>query len=285
MPAEVVMTSTGGVSVSEAIVWSGALLGMNSQEPGPPDSFTIDFVDWPFKEENPSWRRHKKVVREKQPHLAVAPDVEKGRSLSHVIDLADELAQYAEHVIVAPKEAHPSEVPDRFRVGLPFAANWGSGGIELGGSDDSAHSIRDFQNVGPVHVLGGAPHDQLAIPSYGVNVASVDTSLPLLYARRGRVWFSEGQVEWPGRSVYERLEASLRNIRRAWGHSAEPTLELTQVMKELLEADSKEERERIIDYSLTGARGAPPPFPPELSMEPHVEKFFSKNKYSLPDRI
>lgn len=253
--ADVVMTTQGGAGVARAVRETGrALLGIPSHK-NVPSGYTVDFVDWPFEESAPSWNTHKAVVRRNRPRYAVAPDVERGRSLERVIDLADELRQYADCVIVVPKEVAPAQIPDRFRVGLPFQPNFGTGGVEIGQQTLGAatgNTVRDFAgpDVGGVHVLGGAPHDQLRIPDFDVDVRSVDTSLPLLYGRFGDVWFQEGRVEMDDLSLYERIEATLRNMLIAWGHSGvEPTLTLQeaieQALEDLAEMDEFEIRRRM----------------------------------------
>lgn len=254
------MTTQGGADVARAVRETGrALLGIPSHK-NVPSGYTVDFVDWPFEESAPSWNTHKAVVRRNRPRYAVAPDVERGRSLEQVIDLADDLRQYADCVIVVPKEVAPAQIPDRFRVGLPFQPNFGSGGVQIGQQElgaSTGNSVRDFAgpDVGGVHVLGGAPHDQLRIPDFGVDVRSVDTSLPLLYGRYGDVWFEEGRVEMDDLTLYERIEGTLRNMLIAWGHSGvQPTLTLEEAIEAKLE-ELRELSEEEIRYR--GVRGRP----------------------------
>lgn len=264
---DVVMTTQGGAEITRAIVNSGALLGMASSQSRLRD-YGLDFVDWPFSESNPSWRDHIAMVRRHEPRYAVAPDVQEGRSLDWVLEKADALAQYADCVIVVPKDVHPRAIPDRFRVGLPFQKGLGPGGVSIDDDADGqttlggrSNSIYDFasRRVGDVHVLGGAPHDQLRIPSLGIDVRSVDTSLPLVYSQFGDVWTRAGRIEF-GRDVdyYKRVTLSLKNVLRAWGHdvSYDPWAEtVIEKAEELASMSDAEKRRRL------RGRGPPPVSP------------------------
>lgn len=280
--ADVIMTTQGGTAVARAVRATGeALLGIPSNK-NVPQGFTVDFVDWPFAEAAPSWTTHKAVVRRNTPRYAVAPDIQEGRSLERVIDMADELLEFAECVIVVPKEVHPREIPNRFRVGLPFQPEFGPGGVEVGQQQLGAftgNTIRDFAEpgVGDVHVLGGSPHDQLEVPEFGVDVRSVDTSLPLTYARFGDVWWPEGRVnvEVGDLDFRDRIEASLRNMLVAWGHPnvAQPMTfreAVAEKLEELRGLSGREARRRMArGPPLTEPRGTsgpirePPGFVPE----------------------
>ena len=257
---DVIHTVPGGEAAAQAVVDAGAILGFESSDRGPPKRLPVGFVDYPFTAEGDPFPQHFAAVREREPKYAVAPDVEPPRTLDDVLRRADRLADFCETVIVPVKRAggiDPAEIPSPYRVGLPFAPNFGSGGLELGdpGIDMYAGAAEG------VHVLGGPPSDQLQLRSR-VDVRSVDTSLPLLYARNGRIWFPEGQVQTGGYfgGLYARLEASLRNLLRAWGHDVDPTAEIPQGYRDFLEARPypTDERDVVARYGLSGARGAPP---------------------------
>lgn len=260
MTVDVIHTVPGGEAAARAVLEAGAVLGFESSDNGPPAHLPAGFVDYPFTASGDPFPAHFAAVREREPQYAVAPDIEPPRSFDDVIRRADRLADFCETVIIPVKQAgdvQPREIPARFRVGLPFAPNFGSGGLSPG---DPA--LREYAAApGGIHVLGGAPSDQLGLRSR-VDVRSVDTSLPLLYARKGRIWFEGGQVETGGffGGLYAILEASLRNIRRAWGADVEPTAELPPGYQEFIAARPypAEDRDRIVQYGASGARGAPP---------------------------
>lgn len=259
MTVDVIHTIPGGEAAARAVHDAGAMVGFESTDSGPPRDIPIGFIDYPFTAPGDPFPQHFAAVRDREPTYAVAPDVEPPRSLVDVLRRADRLADYCETVIIPVKQAgdtYPVDIPPRFRVGLPFAPNFGSGGLSLG--DPEIEQYADAP--GGVHILGGSPSDQLKLRSR-VDVRSLDTSLPLRYARNGRIWFEEGQVETGGYfgGLYARLEASMRNIRRAWGADVEATAELPEPYREFLRASPypSEDRDTIARYTLSGARGAP----------------------------
>jgi len=190
---------------TEAIVESDAKLGVAADNDWI-EGYTPTFVDYPFTNPDVTYDEHLEVVRAVEPELTVAPDIEKGRAVDDVLRQADELAEYADNVIVVPKDCHPSVVPSRFRVGMPVA-DFGSG---------APWTVWDYRGVGGIHILGGSPNSQLAIGRH-LPVASVDTAVLGKRARFGA---------WDGKSVdtpddawgyKERLRWSLDNYAACWG--------------------------------------------------------------------
>lgn len=130
--------------------------------------------------------------------------MEKGRTLSDAVSVGDELLRYARNVVIVPKDCHPSDVPDRFRVGLT-AADFGS---------NAPWTTWDYQDCGPVHILGGGAARQLKIGQH-VPVASVDTSAMNLLCRFG--YWDGGTCDAPDSWDYRRrLKESLDNYWAAW---------------------------------------------------------------------
>jgi len=203
---DVYMTVNNGEETAEAIRRSDAFVGFEAGNGWPLDD-RADFVDFPFTDPNAGFEEHLEVVKEHEPQLTTAPDVEKGRTLSEVVDMADELAEYADNVIVVPKDCHPSDVPDRHRVGLTVGsfgsmAPWG---------------LWQYRDAGPVHILGGTPNQQLAVGRHGVDVASMD-SFTLGQRCQFGMW-DDGAVDAPDEmDYYDRLEASLNNYVRTWNN-------------------------------------------------------------------
>lgn len=228
MPIDVIVTVIGSEANARAIRRGGGLVGMRSSAtpPGGP----VAFVDWPYQLADPSVEEHVTVVREQRPRYAVAPDVEGDWTLPDVVDVADELAAYAETVIVVPKAAAPGRVPDRFRLGVPFRQ-----GFE---TPIGANAFPAYRGHGPVHVLGGNPNEQLRLrEEFGFDVGSVDTPLILAWADFGRVFVAAGgggveaetlgiEPRDPssaahrtldlGGSRADRVEFSVRNLVQAW---------------------------------------------------------------------
>jgi hypothetical protein len=168
------------------------------------DGYDPVFVDFPFVDPEADFDDHLQRVRDIEPRVAVAPDIEKGRTLSEVVEKADILLEYSDSVIVVPKSVPPSEVPRRFRVGVPLA-DYGSG---------APWSIWRYRDCGPVHLLGGGPARQLEVGRH-VKVASVDTATLGKTCRFG-YWDGSSQDapdEWDYR---RRLRESLDNYAAVW---------------------------------------------------------------------
>ncbi len=205
---DVYMTVNNGEETARAIRRSDAYVGFEAGN-GWPLEETADFVDWPFTDPDAGFDEHLEVVREHEPKLTTAPDVENGRTLEDVVELADELANYADDVIIVPKDCHPTEIPDRHRVGLT-AGTFGS---------MAPWGVFEYRDVGPVHILGGTPNQQLAIGRHGVDVASVD-SFTLGQRCQFGMW-DDGAVDAPDDlDYYDRLEESLNNYASTWNEMA-----------------------------------------------------------------
>lgn len=230
---DVIVTTEGGRETARAVRRGGGLVGLASNHTPPPD-VPIDFVDWPFATDDPSVDRHIEVVREQQPKYAVAPDVDADWPLEDALEVADELSRNAQTVIVIPKLVHPSEIPRRFRVGMPFRDNFET---PLG-----VNTFAEFSSAASVHLLGGNPTDHFAVADrFGLDVGSIDSPTPLAWADFGRVWLARRRgadevdeltiedIEEEGafvaglptleeleRSRFRRIEFTIRNLIQAW---------------------------------------------------------------------
>lgn len=199
----VYMTVNNGTETAKAINRSAAKAGVEAMNGWPIDEPPA-FVDFPFTDPDAGFEEHAEKVREYEPEITVAPDVEKGRSLPDVVDMADQLAEHADTVIIVPKDCHPSEVPDRHRVGLTVGT-FGS---------MAPWSVWEYRDAGPVHILGGTPNQQLAVRGL-VEVASMDSFT--LGQRAGFGMWDGGAVDAPdGWDYYDRLTASLDNYAVHW---------------------------------------------------------------------
>jgi hypothetical protein len=164
-------------------------------------------IDFPFSTDEAGVEELLAAVREHEPQLAVAPDVEHDWSLPDVVAVADDLREYAETVVIVPKDCHPTDIPDRFRVGLT-AGSFGS---------MAPWGVWEYRDVGPVHVLGGSPSEQLAVGQH-VQVASLDSFTIGQRAQFG-MW-DDGAKDAPDEmDYYDRLIASLNNYVTEWCQS------------------------------------------------------------------
>lgn len=186
-----------------AIAQSRARLGAESSKDWL-EGYVPQFIDFPFTDPDATFADHLTVVKATCPTLTVAPDIEKGRTLAEVVDMADRLLEYSQSVIVVPKSVHPSAVPDRFRVGVPLA-DFGTG---------APWAAWDYQDCGPVHLLGGGPARQLTTGA-SLPVASVDTAT---LGKTSRFGYWDGTTEdAPDEWDYKRrLLESLNNYADAW---------------------------------------------------------------------
>lgn len=203
--ATVYMTTQGSEDVTRAARESDAHLGIESTWRAADDD-PVAFIDYPFTDESATFEDHLAVVAEHEPALTVAPDVEAGRRLDDVVDQADRLDEHADAVVVVPKDVHPSEVPDRFRVGVPLA-NFGSG---------AKWAAWDYVGCGPVHLLGGSPNRQLALGAH-LPVSSVDTATLGQRCRFG-TWERYRCVDDPPEDwdYRQRLRHALNEYAAAW---------------------------------------------------------------------
>lgn len=241
-------TATKGGKTATAISAAGVGLGYESGEVAPDGD--VQFVDYPFTKPSVGYDQHLAAVKQHRPELTVAPDIEDGRTLSTVVEQADELAQYADTVIVVPKSVEPSEVPDRFRVGLPLA-DYGS---------DSPWEIADFIGVGDVHVLGGPPDAQRHVVRSYVDVASVDGASVIRAANFYSVWrWPDGWTEAPESDYYERVTASLKNLKAALNGEEASTLPTD------LPLSASTETPTVAEPAVSDSRGPPPCQSPNCS--------------------
>lgn len=221
MAVDVIVTTDGGQETARAVRSGGGLVGTRSSSSVTGDQH-ISFVDWPFQDPDPSVEQHVRFVRDHRPRYAVAPDISGSWGLGDVVDVAMDLEEHADTVIVVPKAVAPSRVPSRYRLGVPFRD-----GLE---TDIGGRSFPEYRGHGAVHILGGNPNEQLRLrDQFGFDVGSVDTPLPLAWADFGRVFMGAGgggvevrdlEVQPWGLhlelSRHDRIEFSVMNLVSAW---------------------------------------------------------------------
>jgi hypothetical protein len=199
MAIDVVMTISGRGDTADAIRNSAAHIGIESGKTWPFDASPY-FVDYPFTDPDATFADHLDTVERLEPTLAVAPDVERGRETESVIRQADELLTHADDVIVVPKDCHPTDIPDRFRVGLTVGtfgsmAPWG---------------VFQYRDCDSIHVLGGTPTQQLTVVKQGLNVDSMDSYTLGVRAQFG-MWDGKAIDAPDGWDYAKRLQESLNN--------------------------------------------------------------------------
>ena len=203
MGIEVIMTIAGSGDTANAIRESDAHIGIESSKTW---SFETSphFVDFPFTDADATFQDHLDAVKTLSPNLTVAPDIESGRDVSEVTEQADRLLQHADDVILVPKDCHPREIPNRFRVGLTIGsfgsmAPWG---------------IWEYRECESIHLLGGTPTQQLSVIDHGLNIDSMDSYTLGVRAKYG-MWDGKA-VDAPDGWDYERrLRESLNNYNAA----------------------------------------------------------------------
>lgn len=199
---DLIMTISNRGDTAQAIMQSQTKIGIASDKEWRYD-FPPYFLDFPFTNPDANFHSHIKAVKKLKPNLTVAPDIEKGRKLDDVIRMGNRLLELTDDVILVPKSCHPSNIPDRFRVGLALN-NFGSG---------SPYGVWDYKKCKSVHILGGTPNQQLSVISTLDNVDSVDSYTLGMRSKYG-MW-DDGAVDAPDRMDYkQRLKSSLRNYHR-----------------------------------------------------------------------
>jgi hypothetical protein len=208
---DVIFTANGSKKASEVVYRTGALVGMESLNIRPPEHIPVEFVDWPFSKLTDQadigevFDAHLKVVRSERPKYAVAPDIDERVPMTLALELAEELQQYAETVIVVPKTVLPTDVPSGFRIGMPCQERYGP----------TPWQWTQYRPCEEVHLLGGSPVKHHEILKYAVPVESIDTSVPVKSAKWGDFWNGRQWENSPLKEsfVYECLKQSYRNMR------------------------------------------------------------------------
>jgi len=164
------------------------------------------------------FRRHLSAARSTRPILTVARDVESKELLPEVLDQAWALAEYAERVIVVPKDPQLKDdmnelIPPHFVLGYSVPSAYGRTRL------CPSRFTRD------VHLLGGRPDVQRRLGAV-MSVFSFDCNRFTLDAAFGD--YFDGYTFRPHPTGgYERcIEDSLRNINAVWSgyspHAKEP---------------------------------------------------------------
>lgn len=155
------------------------------------------------------YNKHLSAAKKCLPELTVAQDVEDIRKLPEILDQAEELLEYADRVVIVPKDTRlaqglPERIPVKFILGYSVQTKYGGTSIPV-----EAFGDRE------VHLLGGRPDHQRKLGNQ-LNVISLDTNRFTLDAAFGD--YFDGEIFRPHPyGGYERcLEDSLRNMNALW---------------------------------------------------------------------
>ena len=271
------VTNNGGEGVAWAVTKAGGEVGFETAKTRPPAEYSVEFCDFPFTDESATYEDHLETVRREQPKVAVAPDLDESRSPAEVYRKADELGQWASVVIVVPKSVHPSEVPDRYRVGVPLA-NFGEDESDTEESgrfwecddrysgDTLKWSWTDFGECNDLHLLGGSPSIQREFSKYVGGVSSVDGASVIKGASVGNVWGPTPRRDWHPtgkyqKSYYARIRMSVSNIIKSWeadraGYEPDYEIPVDGKRYSCQIEDAQEQVQTEQSYRVHGARGA-----------------------------
>ncbi|MFQ5817446.1 MAG: DUF6610 family protein [Terriglobia bacterium] len=167
----------------------------------------IGLIDIAWKDYD--FARHLAAVKLTRPLLTVAKDIQKAAELPCVLDHANELSQFAQYIIIVPKDARLAEelderIPRRFLLGYSVPTRYGGTCLPL-----------DSFKGRPVHLLGGRPDVQLQLAKE-LKVFSVDINRFTLDASFGDYFDGEIFRPHPKGGYIRCITDSIRNIRRCW---------------------------------------------------------------------
>lgn len=161
-------------------------------------------IDW----KNYNFKLHLAAAKASRPMLTVARDIEDIREIDRTLDEALELLQFADDVIVVPKDRKLTEVVDelipmKFILGYSVPTRYGATSLP----------IDSFRR--PVHLLGGRPDIQRRLGEM-LPVISIDCNRFTLDAAFGD--YFDGTIFRPHpEGGYEKcIEDSVLNINKIW---------------------------------------------------------------------
>jgi hypothetical protein len=161
-------------------------------------------IDWSRYD----FRRHLEAVTITRPVMTVARDVEDKRDLRRIIDQAYRLLEFAEYVVVVPKDPLlegrlSSSIPNVFLLGFSVPTRYGG------------TTISPSAFTRPVHLLGGRPDVQRRLAE-SMPVFSIDANRFTLDAAFGDYFDGETFRPHPQGGYRRCLVDSVRNIGALW---------------------------------------------------------------------
>lgn len=152
--------------------------------------------------------RHLDATANTRPLITVARDVERYRDLDAILKEAEKLGQYAQLVVIVPKDPKLTRclerlIPGHYLLGYSVPTRYGS------------TPIPPDKFTRPVHLLGGRPDTQRKLAST-MPVVSFDCNRFTLDARFGD-YFDGDKFRPHPRGGYKRcLRDSIKSIDRLW---------------------------------------------------------------------
>ena len=161
-------------------------------------------IDWT----NYDFHRHLEAAKLTRPFLTVARDIEDSRHLRKILDQAEQLTEYASHVVIVPKDSklrRPIEdvIPSKFVLGYSVPSKYGTTSV----------STSEFRR--PVHLLGGRPDVQRVLAE-SLSVMSLDCNRFTLDASFGDYFDGKKFVPHPVGGYERCIEDSIININSMW---------------------------------------------------------------------
>lgn len=164
---------------------SGFLYGVSSSRIPCKSNHKIDFVDNDYK--NYNHEKHKRFVESAKPKYATVVDLFtpeqslelgiKHYELDSVLKMAEELKNYAEHIIVIPKYDCIDDIPDEYILGYSVPTSYGKTTVPV---ERFAHR--------KVHLLGGSPKRQYLLwAMLPDSVVSIDSNYLRVVSKYSRI--------------------------------------------------------------------------------------------------
>lgn len=225
MPPELVYCASGNRRFAEIAIGAGFRYGARLPHKV---YFPVWFADQDWKK--PDRAAYMAALAKHRPHMATVLDWEREEQLPEVLSWAEEVAQYAEYVLIVPKVVSGvTRIPRRIGgrdVVLAYSVPTRYGGSEL-----PLWELADW----PVHLLGGSPHRQMQAWHHLVgmaNVVSADGNMAMKMATaraqfwvngtarhaKNRYWptLQEGGISVEYNAPYAAFMQSCQNIIAAW---------------------------------------------------------------------
>ena len=168
----------------------------------------IGFLDIEWRRYD--FARHLAAVQKAKPILTVARDILDLRSLDSIIDEVKQLQNYAEFIIMVPKDRKfcrraARYLPDGVILGYSVPTRYG--GTEV--------PVAEF--VRPTHILGGSPSLQRKLGNE-LDVVSIDCNRFMVDALYGKFFDGQRSVRHPhqGQFFDKCVAASLQALNGIW---------------------------------------------------------------------
>ncbi len=166
----------------------------------------LGFLDIYWRDYN--FKRHLEAAKSTCPVVTVARDIENIEDIDMIIDQAHELNEYADYVVLVPKDRRlgcnlDNIIPPGFLLGYSVPTKYGSTDVP----------IDCFQR--PTHLLGGRPDVQRRL-AHRLPVVSFDCNRFTYDARYGDYFDGDKFRPHPIGGYDRCIRDSLRNINKLW---------------------------------------------------------------------